>query len=162
MSVNKQLESSPLPAFWERDAFLNGDALNLFLHLPDRAIFGWSSMKTIVAGAILGPFTFSIRFLFCTSDTLCCRLASSACVGKHHHHHHHHHLSLDREGRWGTTDNFTTSFLLFTLFSTALWDLANSRHVHSIMLSFHRLIPPCASSSSTLHCAWPLAIKRKS
>ena len=26
-------------------------------------------------------------------------------------HHHHHHLSFDREGRWGTTENFATSFL---------------------------------------------------
>ena len=33
---------------------------------------------------------------------------------------HHHHLSLDREGRWGTTDDFATSFLHFSLFSTAL------------------------------------------
>ena len=37
---------------------------------------------------------------------------------------HHHHLSLNCEGRWGTTDDFTTSFLHFSLFSTALWDLA--------------------------------------
>ena len=29
----------------------------------------------------------------------------------HHHHHHHHHPSLNREGRWGTTDDFATSFL---------------------------------------------------
>ena len=27
--------------------------------------------------------------------------------------HHHHHLSLNREGRWSTTDNFATSFLHF-------------------------------------------------
>ena len=50
---------------------------------------------------------------------------------------HHYHLSLTREGRWGTTDDFTTSFLQFSLFSTALWDLANSRLVHSLMLSSH-------------------------
>ena len=37
-----------------------------------------------------------------------------------HHHHHHHHQSLNREGRWGTTDDFATSFLHFPLFSTAL------------------------------------------
>ena len=37
-------------------------------------------------------------------------------------HHHHHHLSLNREGRWGTTDDFTTSFLHFALFSTTLLD----------------------------------------
>ena len=28
-----------------------------------------------------------------------------------HHHRHHHHLFLDREARWGTTDDFATSFL---------------------------------------------------
>ena len=32
----------------------------------------------------------------------------------HHHHHHHHHLSLNHEGLWGTTDDFTTSFLHFS------------------------------------------------
>ena len=31
----------------------------------------------------------------------------------HHHHHRHHHLSLNREGRWGDTDDFATSFLYF-------------------------------------------------
>ena len=36
---------------------------------------------------------------------------------------HHHHLSLNREGCWGTTDDLTTSFLHFSLFSTALLDL---------------------------------------
>ena len=45
------------------------------------------------------------------------------------------HLSLNREGRWGTTDDFATSFLHFTLFPTALLDVANSRPVHSLMLS---------------------------
>ena len=32
---------------------------------------------------------------------------------------HHHHLSLNCEGHFGTTDNFTTSLLHFFLFSTA-------------------------------------------
>ena len=54
--------------------------------------------------------------------------------GHHHHHHHHHHLSPNCEGRWGTTDDFVTSFLHFSLFSTALWDLPTSRPVHSLML----------------------------
>ena len=53
------------------------------------------------------------------------------------YHDHHHHQSLNREGRWGTTDDFETSFLHFPLFSTALWDLPNSRPVHSLMLSSH-------------------------
>ena len=56
-----------------------------------------------------------------------------------------HHQSLNREGRWGTTDDFATSFLhFFPLFSTVLWDLANSRPVHSLTLSFHLfLCLPC-------------------
>ena len=33
----------------------------------------------------------------------------------------HLHLSLNRGGRWGTTDDLTTSFLHFSLFSAALW-----------------------------------------
>ena len=53
-------------------------------------------------------------------------------------------LSLNREGRWGTIDDFITSFLHFPLFSTALWDLANSRPVHFLMLSSHLfLYLPC-------------------
>ena len=51
--------------------------------------------------------------------------------------HHHHHQSPNREGRWGTTDDFGTSFLHFSLFSTAFWDLPSSRPVHSLMLSSH-------------------------
>ena len=59
-------------------------------------------------------------------------------------HHHHLHQSLNLEGRWGTTDDFATSFLHFSLFSTALWDWPNSRPVHSRMLSSHLfLCPPC-------------------
>ena len=51
----------------------------------------------------------------------------------------------------GTTDDFTTSLLYFSLFSTALWDLANARSVHSLMLSSHLFL--CAVSSSPFHCA---------
>ena len=47
--------------------------------------------------------------------------------------HLHLHLFLNREGRWVTIDDFTTSFLHFSLFGTDLWDLANSRPVHSLM-----------------------------
>ena len=58
-------------------------------------------------------------------------------------------LSLNREGRWGTAEHFATSFLHLSLFSTALLVLANSRPVHSRMLSSHFflcllcLLPPC-------------------
>ena len=57
-------------------------------------------------------------------------LRLSACLW-----HHHHHLSLNREGRWGTIDHFATTFLLLLQFFTALWDLANSNPVYSLMLS---------------------------
>ena len=49
--------------------------------------------------------------------------------------HYHHHLSLNHKGCWGTKDDFTTSFLHFSLSSTAFWDLPNSRPVHSLKLS---------------------------
>ena len=45
-------------------------------------------------------------------------------------------LSLNCEGALVTTSDFTTSFHHFSLFSTALWDVANSRPVHFLMLSF--------------------------
>ena len=64
---------------------------------------------------------------------------------KFQHMNHHHHQFLNREGRWRTTDDFTTSFLFFSfLISTALRDLVNSRPVHSLMLSPHLfLCLPC-------------------
>ena len=71
---------------------------------------------------------------------------------------HHHHQSLNRDGRWGTTDDFATSFLHFSLFNTALWDLPNSRPVHSLMLSSHLfLCPPCLLPPFTVPCkmVWP-------
>ena len=71
---------------------------------------------------------------------------------------HHHYLSLNREGRWGTTDDITTGFLHFFLFSTALWDLTNSRPVHSPMLSFHRFLCVfCLLSPITVPCKMVLA-----
>ena len=72
--------------------------------------------------------------------------------------HYYHHQSLNHEGRWGTTDDFATSFLHFSLFSTALWDLPNSRPVHSLMLSSHLFIcPPCLLLPFTEPCKMVLA-----
>ena len=68
------------------------------------------------------------------------------------------HLSLNCEGHWGTTDDFTTCFLHFSLFSTALWDFANSRPVHSLMLSSHlSLCLPCLLPPFTVPCKTVLA-----
>ena len=63
-------------------------------------------------------------------------------------HQHHHHQSLNRESRWGTTYDFATSFLHFSLFSTALWDLPNSTQD-----VFFPPLPLSALSSSPFHCA---------
>ena len=62
----------------------------------------------------------------------------------------HRHLFLNHGGGWGTTDDFTNSFLHF--FFTAFWDLVNSRPLHSLMLSSH-LFFLSALSSSHFHCA---------
>ena len=73
-------------------------------------------------------------------------------------HHHHYHLSLHREVRWGSTDDFTISSLHFPLFSTALWYLPNSRPVHSLMLSSHLFLsPPCLLLPFTVPCKVILA-----
>ena len=69
------------------------------------------------------------------------------------HHHHHHHLSLNREGRWGTKDDLATSFLHFSPFFTAVWDLAKSRLVYFLILSSHLFLCLPSLSSSPFHCA---------
>ena len=77
---------------------------------------------------------------------------------QHGYIHHHHHLSLNHEGHWGTTVDFATSFLHLSLFSTALWDLVNSRPVHSLMLSSHLLLClPCLLPPFTVPCKMVLA-----
>ena len=71
---------------------------------------------------------------------------------------HHHRQSLNREARWGTTDDLATSFFHFPLFSTAFWDLLNSRPVHSLMLSSHLfLCLPCLLPPVTVPCKMVLA-----
>ena len=73
-------------------------------------------------------------------------------------HHHHHHLSLNHESRWGTTDDFATSFLHFSLFSAALWDSLNSRPLHCLMLSSHLFLSlPCLFPPFTVPCKVVLA-----
>ena len=67
---------------------------------------------------------------------------------------HHHRLSLNREGRWGTTDDIATRFLQFSQFFTALWDLANSRPVHSVMSSHLFLCLPCLAEDWAQNTNW--------
>ena len=69
-----------------------------------------------------------------------------------------HHQSINHEGRWGTTGDFATSFLHFSLFSTALWDLPNPKPVHSLMLSSPLfLCLPCLLPPFTVPCKMVLA-----
>ena len=70
----------------------------------------------------------------------------------------HLHLSLNREGRWGTTDDFTTSVLHSSLLSTALWNLVNSRHVHFLILPPHLFFClPCLLRPFAVPCIMILA-----
>ena len=60
--------------------------------------------------------------------------------------------------RWGTTDDFTASFLNFSLFSTDLWNLANSRPVHFPMFSSHlSFCMPCLFPPYIVPCKMVLA-----
>ena len=70
----------------------------------------------------------------------------------------HLHLSLNRGVYSGTTDDVTTSFLHFSMFSAALWNFANSRPVHSLMLSSHFFFClPCLLPPFTVPCDMVLA-----
>ena len=72
-------------------------------------------------------------YVFCV--IYCCILLYWWCLSFlydcviHNQHHHHHLISYPLTARvvGSTTDDFAISFLNFPLFSSALWDLANSR-----------------------------------
>ena len=58
----------------------------------------------------------------------------------------------------GTTNDFNTTFIHFSLFSTALWDFANSRPVRPLVLSSHLLLClPCLLPPFTVPCKMVLA-----
>ena len=68
-----------------------------------------------------------------------------------HHHYHHHHQSLS-EGRWGTTDDFATSFLHF--FSVLHCPLGlDELQACPFPYVVFPLLPLSALSSSPFHCA---------
>ena len=67
-------------------------------------------------------------------------------------HHHHHYQSLNREGRWGTTDDFATSFLLFSPVLHCPLGLAELQACPFPDVVFPPL-PLSALSSSPFHCA---------
>ena len=61
------------------------------------------------------------------------------------------HLSLNHEGRYDTTDDFTASFLHFSLFPTAPWHFAKLRACPFPEVVFPPL--PLSAWSSPFHCA---------
>ena len=65
---------------------------------------------------------------------------------------HHHHQSLNREGRWGTTDDFATSFLHFFPVLHCPLGLAELQACQFPDVVFPPL-PLSALSSSPFHCA---------
>ena len=66
--------------------------------------------------------------------------------------HHHHHHSLNREGRWGTTDDFATSFLHFLPVLHCPLGLVELQACSFPDVVFPPL-PLSALSSSPFHCA---------
>ena len=66
--------------------------------------------------------------------------------------HHHHHQSLNREGRWGTTDDFATSFLHFLPVLYCPLGLAELQACPFPDVVFPPL-PLSAASSSLFQCA---------
>ena len=113
----------------------------------------------IICGA---PRTLAVKglmmMMMMISQVAICNIQQQDTVDNVFSHQHHQHLSLNCEGRWGTTDDFVTSFLHLSLFSTALWDLANSRPIHSLMLSSHLfLCLPCLLPPFTVPCKMGLS-----
>ena len=106
-------------------------------------------------------------FMTCQTQTVrlkwqhswsCVHTFQTSIFNKLDHHLISSHLSLNHEGRWGTTDDLATSFLHFSLFSTALWDLANFRPVHSLLLSSQLFFClPCLLPPFTVPCKMVLA-----
>ena len=87
-----------------------------------------------------------MSYLFCVTQDIC-------PVGTPMDHHYHH-QSLNREGSWGTTDDFATSFLHFSCSPLP----SGTCPVHSQMLSSHLfLFPPCLLLPFTVPCKMVLA-----
>ena len=103
-------------------------------------VFKWD-LCVCVFVRLFFTFLSVILGLLCAWMCVCVCVCDGMCVC-----HHHHRQSLNCEGHWGTTGDFATSFLHFSLFSTAVWDLPNSRPVHSLMLSSMARILLCSSA----------------
>ena len=87
-------------------------------------LFSFQPLMSVGVVLILESRRGSAFVRFCS----CCASTCSHCFL---------HLSLNSKGHWGTTEDLTTSFLHSSPFLTALRDLANSRPVHSLMMSYH-------------------------
>ena len=105
----------------------------------------WSDVQGggggVLSMFLIPTFGQSSRHAVCRADHVC--ITQMLKNGFHYHPPHHHHLSLNHKGRWGTADDFATSFLLFPYSPLAL----HSGPVHSLMLFSHLFL--------CLHCLLP-------
>ena len=145
----KEIDSCPYllgQHFLLPEVGLGAVALAVELQSGSRSVFVYRCTKSSEESLFLQIFTLPSTFRLRHSQEIREVLSLS------------YHRSLNREGRWGTTDDFATSFLHFSLFSTALWDLANSGSVHSLMSSSNLFIyPPCLLPPFTVPCKMVLA-----
>ena len=79
----------------------------------------WTWRSVVVAATPRTAFVSTCQ----KGDTTHCSSEQELTELKPFLYHHHHQLSLNCKGRWGIIDDFASSFLHFSLFSTALWDL---------------------------------------
>ena len=110
-------------------------------HNHDEAVIGDScgivSPQIVTHIIVMKPYSVSLSALCVTTDSdinnheektvgaSCCIASVTTDSDTRNRdektvHHHQHYLFCKHEGRWGTTDDFATSFLHFSLFSTAL------------------------------------------
>ena len=87
------------------------------------------------------------------------RQVGLGCTTGSWNHHHHHHLSLNREGRLGTTDDLTTSFLHFPLFPmpSGTWPTPGLSIPWCCLNSHFFLCLPCPLPLFTVPCKMVLA-----
>ena len=136
------------------ERFATLQTLTFALIIPHNSLYGICDCLTVGSEYISRSNVTSSNKTLPLFSAKVCLSYTLVCLDFHYHHHH---LSPNREGRWGTTDDFATSFFHLSLFSTALWDLASSRSVHFLMSFRLFLCVPCLLPTFTVPCKTVLA-----
>ena len=90
-----------------------------------------SSLVVFIVAVLEGPFALA------SCSKLIAGISARKCL--HHHYHHHHHPSLNREGRWGIADDFTTSFQITRKILRTLLGIFSYLYFCSVLLLFSLL-----------------------